>query len=105
EEHKLCLLVMIGVRADGRKELIALADGYRESAESWADSCWAASNARSPPEPAGNKHNTRGPAAPAMPRVCVLIRRVPRREGVRMSPEPTTVPAGQAFGCTVQASR
>ena len=36
-EHKLCLLVMIGVRADGRKELIALADGYRESTESWAD--------------------------------------------------------------------
>ena len=33
----LCLLVMIGVRADGRKELAALADGYRESAESWAD--------------------------------------------------------------------
>src|SRR6266567_499881 len=33
EEHKLCLLVMIGVRADGRKELIALADGYRESTE------------------------------------------------------------------------
>ncbi len=37
EEHKLCLLVMIGVRADGRKELIALAGGYRESTESWAD--------------------------------------------------------------------
>ena len=37
EEHKLCLLVLIGVRADGRKELIALADGYRESGESWAD--------------------------------------------------------------------
>jgi transposase-like protein len=37
EEHKLCLLVMTGVRADGRKELIALADGYRESAESRAD--------------------------------------------------------------------
>ncbi|WSC90502.1 IS256 family transposase [Streptosporangium sp. NBC_01756] len=37
EEHKLCLLVVIGVRADGRKELIALADGYRESTESWAD--------------------------------------------------------------------
>ena len=36
-EGKLCLLVMIGVRADGRKELVALADGYRESAESWAD--------------------------------------------------------------------
>ena len=37
EEHKLCLLVMIGVRADGRKELVALTDGYRESTESWAD--------------------------------------------------------------------
>ncbi len=37
EEHNLCLLVMIGMRADGRKELIALADGCRESAESWAD--------------------------------------------------------------------
>ena len=36
-EHKLCLLVLIGVRADGRKELIALSDGYRESTESWAD--------------------------------------------------------------------
>jgi transposase-like protein len=37
EQTKLCLLVMIGVRADGRKELVALADGYRESTESWAD--------------------------------------------------------------------
>jgi transposase-like protein len=37
DEAKLCLLVLIGVRADGRKELVALADGYREAAESWAD--------------------------------------------------------------------
>src|SRR5690242_18271464 len=37
EEHKLCLLVLIGVRADGRKELVAITDGYRESTESWAD--------------------------------------------------------------------
>ncbi|HEY8716975.1 IS256 family transposase [Pengzhenrongella sp.] len=37
QEHKLCLLVLIGVRADGSKELITLADGYRESVESWAD--------------------------------------------------------------------
>jgi transposase-like protein len=37
QEHRLCLLVMIGVRAEGRKELVALADGYRESTESWAD--------------------------------------------------------------------
>ena len=47
EEHKLCLLVMIGVRADGRKELIALADGYRESAESWADSRYPSARAMS----------------------------------------------------------
>ena len=33
----VCLLVMIGVRTDGRKELAALADGFRESTESWAD--------------------------------------------------------------------
>ena len=37
EEHKLCLLVLIGVRANGSKELITLADGYRESVESWSD--------------------------------------------------------------------
>jgi len=37
EQDKVCLLVMIGVRTDGRKELIALADGFRESSESWAD--------------------------------------------------------------------
>jgi len=37
DQEKLCLLVMIGVRSDGRKELVALADGYRESAGSWAD--------------------------------------------------------------------
>jgi hypothetical protein len=28
---------MIGVRADGTKELVALADGFRESSQSWAD--------------------------------------------------------------------
>ena len=37
EADKVCLLVLIGVRSDGRKELVALADGFRESAESWAD--------------------------------------------------------------------
>src|SRR5215213_5959230 len=37
EADKVCLLVIIGVRADGRKELVALAGGFRESAESWAD--------------------------------------------------------------------
>jgi len=37
EQDKVCLLVMIGVRVDGTKELVALAGGFRESAESWAD--------------------------------------------------------------------
>ena len=37
DEEKLCLLVLIGVRVDGTKELVALADGYRESTGSWAD--------------------------------------------------------------------
>lgn len=37
EEDRLCCLVVVGVRADGTKELLALADGYRESTESWAE--------------------------------------------------------------------
>ncbi|MET7320534.1 IS256 family transposase [Streptomyces sp. NPDC005549] len=37
EEAKACVLVLIGARADGSKELVALKDGYRESGESWAD--------------------------------------------------------------------
>jgi transposase-like protein len=37
EEAKACVLVLVGVRADGSKELVALKDGYRESADSWAD--------------------------------------------------------------------
>jgi putative transposase len=37
DQDKVCLLVIIGVRADGTKELVALADGFRESVESWAD--------------------------------------------------------------------
>jgi transposase-like protein len=32
-----CLLVMIGVRIEGTKELVALAEGCRESTGSWAD--------------------------------------------------------------------
>ncbi len=37
EEDRLCTLVIVGVRPDGTKELVALADGYRESTESWAE--------------------------------------------------------------------
>src|SRR3954471_24878072 len=34
--HRMCLLVVIGVREDATKELLAVEDGYRESTESWA---------------------------------------------------------------------
>lgn len=36
EEDRLCTLVIMGVRPDGTKELIAIEDGFRESTESWA---------------------------------------------------------------------
>ncbi len=36
EEDRLTCLVLVGVRRDGTKELIALEDGYRESTEAWA---------------------------------------------------------------------
>ncbi len=36
EDPRLCLLVVIGVREDGCKELLAVEDGYRESEDSWA---------------------------------------------------------------------
>jgi putative transposase len=36
EEDRLCVLVLMGATADGQKELIAVADGYRESAQSWS---------------------------------------------------------------------
>jgi transposase-like protein len=35
EDDRLCTLVLLGARADGTKELLAVADGYRESQESW----------------------------------------------------------------------
>jgi len=35
--HTQCILVLMGATEDGRKELIALSDGYRESAQSWRE--------------------------------------------------------------------
>ena len=35
DDDRLCTLVMIGVLPNGDKELLAVEDGYRESAESW----------------------------------------------------------------------
>ena len=37
ENKKQCILVLMGATADGRKELIAVQDGYRESEQSWSE--------------------------------------------------------------------
>ena len=37
EEDRQCILVLMGATADGKKELIAIADGFRESAQSWRE--------------------------------------------------------------------
>ncbi len=37
EESRQCILVLIGVTDHGKKELIAIEDGYRESADSWEE--------------------------------------------------------------------
>ena len=37
EESKHCVLVVIGATEEGKKELLAISDGYRESEASWKD--------------------------------------------------------------------
>jgi transposase-like protein len=37
ENRRQCILVVMGATADGRKELIAVQDGYRESEQSWSE--------------------------------------------------------------------
>jgi transposase-like protein len=37
EDARQCMLVVIGATKDGRKELLALTDGYRESEASWKE--------------------------------------------------------------------
>jgi putative transposase len=36
-DDKTCILVLLGATADGQKEIIAIADGYRESKQSWKE--------------------------------------------------------------------
>jgi hypothetical protein len=56
EEDRLCCLVIVGVRPDGTKELVALADGYRESTDSVA----------SPPRCSPSATGPSGSAAPCV---------------------------------------
>jgi transposase-like protein len=37
EDASQCILVVIGATVDGKKELVAMLDGYRESSESWKE--------------------------------------------------------------------
>jgi putative transposase len=37
EEDRQCILVLMGATADGKKELIAVLDGFRESEQSWKE--------------------------------------------------------------------
>jgi hypothetical protein len=37
DQGRLCCLVIVGVRANGTKELVAVADGTRESTDDWAE--------------------------------------------------------------------
>jgi putative transposase len=37
EEDRQCILVLMGATPDGKKELIAMTDGHRESAQSWRE--------------------------------------------------------------------
>jgi putative transposase len=37
DEDRACVLVLVGATEDGTKELLAVADGFRESKASWAD--------------------------------------------------------------------
>jgi putative transposase len=37
EEDRQCILVLMGATVNGKKELIAIADGYRESEQSWME--------------------------------------------------------------------
>ena len=35
EENRACILVLLGATETGEKEILAIADGYRESEQSW----------------------------------------------------------------------
>jgi putative transposase len=37
EDDRQCILVLMGATTDGKKELIAMTDGHRESAQSWSE--------------------------------------------------------------------
>ena len=37
DDDRQCILVIVGAKPDGKKEVVAVTDGFRESKESWKD--------------------------------------------------------------------
>ncbi len=37
DDQRSCILVIMGTDRDGKKELLAVSDGYRESSQSWRE--------------------------------------------------------------------
>ncbi len=69
EDDRLCLLVVIGVREDGVKELLAVEDGYRESTESWAGVMRDLKAPRTQRSPPGDRRRRAGHVGRAQGRV------------------------------------
>ena len=44
DDERIACLVMVGVLPDGRKEVITIEDGYRESTEAWKTACATSPN-------------------------------------------------------------
>jgi transposase-like protein len=52
-----CILVLIGATEEGKKELLVITDGCRESAQSWKELNSPTEAKREPPDPCDAKHN------------------------------------------------
>ena len=70
EEARLCVLVIVGVRADGTKELVSITDGHHESTESWADVLrdLKRRGMSAPMLAVGDGHSAFGARSPSLPR-------------------------------------
>jgi putative transposase len=68
EEDRQCILVLMGATPDGRKELIALADGYRESEQSWKEQALIGREGPRPGRRSEGRHGRRRPGLLEGPR-------------------------------------
>ena len=84
EDDRLACLVLVGVRPDGAKEVIAIEDGYRESTESWASLLRDLKGRGMPPALAGA-----APARWASGRHCATCTRKPASSAARCTSSPT----------------